>query len=207
VIARSIGIALGALVLSPVAAADESGVYIGASVGYVDMPDTVQLGVPNVPLMMGKTEDSVFTPGIDLGYRFNRNIAIELSYADLGDLIANVSDATGGTDASARSKFSATGYSLALVGTFPIGKWAPYVKAGALFSSTKLRYSGSMAGNAFSASIDNDANDAIYGMGVRYALMERLDLFMDATYFMEVGDPEHGQSDYFKTSAGVSWRF
>ena len=206
-IARSIGIALGALVLSPLAVADESGVYIGASVGHVDMPDHVQLGVPNVPLMSGETEGTVFTPGVDIGYRFNRNIAIELGYADLGDLKANVFDATGAGDANARSTFSAAGFSLALVGTFPIGKWQPYVKAGALFSSTTLKYSGSIAGNAFSANIDNDSEDAIYGLGVRYALTEHLELFLDATYFMEVGDPNHGQSDYFKRSIGLIWRF
>ena len=206
-IARSIGIALGALVLSPMVMADDSGVYVGASVGYVNMPDTVELGVPKVPLMTGKTDDPVYTPGVDIGYRFNRNVALELSYADLGDLKANVADLTGGTDANARVNFSATGVSLALVGTFPIGKWEPYVKAGALFSSTTLNYSGAIAGNTFAADIDNDSEDAIYGVGVRYCFTERLKLLLDATYFQEVGEPGYGQSDYFRTSLGLIWQF
>lgn len=206
-IARSIGIVLGALILPPAALADDSGIYIGANVGEVDMPDNVQLGVPAVPLLRGPSDGSVFTPGLEIGYRFNRNIALELGYVDLGDLKANVSDLTGGTDANARVKFSADGVSLSLVGTFPVGKWEPYVKAGALFSSTTLKYSGTMAGGPFSADIDNDAEDALYGIGVRYALTERLKLVFDATYFMEVGEVGYGQSDSFKTSLGVIWQF
>jgi OmpA-OmpF porin, OOP family len=207
VIARSIGIALGALALSPLAAADDSGVYIGAGIGNVDMPDNVQLGVPDVPLMGGKTNDNVFRAGVDIGYRFNRNIAIELGYVDLGDLKADVADVSGGSDANARVKFSADGISLALVGTFPIGKWEPYAKAGALFSSTTLKFSGSFSGTPFSADIDNDAEDALYGIGVRYALTERLKLVLDSTYFMEVGEPGHGQANFFKTSLGAIWQF
>lgn len=206
-IARSVGIVLGALALSPVAAADNSGIYIGAHVGEVDMPDEVQLGVPNVALMTGKTDGSVVRPGVDIGYRFNRNIALELGYVDLGDMKANISDASGASDANARVRFSATGVSLALVGNFPVGKWEPYVKAGALFSSTTLKYTGAVAGNAFAAEIDNDAEDALYGFGVGYALTESLELVLDATYFDEIGDPGQGQSDYFKTSLGVIWQF
>src|SRR5687768_8708220 len=102
--------------------ADDSGIYIGANVGQVDMPDDVQLGVPNVPLMAGKTDDAVIRPAADIGYRFNRNIALELGYVELGDLKANVTDASGASDANARVRFSASGVSLALVGTFPVGK-------------------------------------------------------------------------------------
>lgn len=206
-IARSIGIAVGVLVLSPVMAADDSGFYIGAGVGYVDMPDSVQLGVPDVPLLTGRRDDTQYAPVVDLGYRFNRNIALELGYVDLGALQADFVDLSGGTDATARAKFSAAGYSFSLVGTFPIGKWEPYVKAGALFSSTELNYSGTVAGNAFSAKIDNDAEDALYGAGIRYGLSERVQLFLDATYFMDVGEPGYGQVDFFKTSFGGVWRF
>jgi hypothetical protein len=207
VIARAVGIALGALVLSPVLAADDSGIYIAAGVGNVDMPDNVELGVPGVPQMSGKTDGSAVTPGLDIGYRFNPHIAIELGYVDLGDLKANVADVNDGTDANARTQFSAEGFSLALVGTFPIGKWEPYVKAGALFSSTTLKYSGAVSGAAFSANIDNDAEDALYGLGVRYALTRRFKLFLDSTYFVDVGEPDHGQSDFLRTSLGVIWQF
>jgi OmpA-OmpF porin, OOP family len=206
VIARSIGIAVGVLALSS-AMADDSGVYIGAAVGYVDVPDNVQLGVPDVPLLTGKTDDSVFTPGVDIGYQFNRNLAIELGYADLGDLKANLADPSGATDANARAKFSADGVSLALVGSLPIGKWEPYVKAGALLSNTTLKYSGAIAGNAFAAEIGNHAKDALYGVGIRYAFTDHLKLVLDATYFDDVGERGYGQSDFFKTSLGVIWQF
>ncbi len=204
--AIAVWISSGALVLPCAAFADDAGAYIGAGIGYVDMPGNLGLGVPDVPVMFGETKGGEVAPGVELGYRFNRNIAVELGYVDLGDLKANVVDPNG-SDASAQLQFSADGYSLALVGMFPINQWEPYVKAGAVFSSTTLNYSGSFSGAGFSAKIDNDTEDAIYGAGVRYSLTEQLKLYFDTTYFMELGEPGFGQVDYFKLSLGLNWRF
>lgn len=204
--ARLLGMMLGVLAAAQ-ATADDSGVYIGAGVGQVDTPDNAVLGVPEVPLLTGRTRDTQFTPAVQLGYRFNRNIAVELGYVDLGDVKANVVDASGSSDASAQLKFSADGISLALLGVFPIGNWEPYVKAGVLFSSTTLKYAGSIGGNAFAASLDNDAEDALYGLGVRYNLTETFKLSLDSTYFVDVGEPDRGQGDFLRTSVGVVWQF
>lgn len=65
-------------------------------------------------------------------------------------------------------------------------------------------YLGAGAGLADTA--DNDDEDALYGIGVRYAVNERLRLYLDATYFMEVGEADTGQANYLNFSAGARRR-
>jgi OmpA-OmpF porin, OOP family len=198
---------LVALAIAPAAAADDSGFYLGASLGLANTGDNSQLGLADLPLLTGKTHDNDTSLGLAAGYRFNRNIALELGYVDLGEITSDVTDATGATDTRAVVGFSAEGVTLAIIGMLPIGKWEPYLKAGVLRSSTVLEFSGSSSGEDFSARITNEAGDALYGIGVRYALTERLQISLDSTYFVEVGEPDKGRSDYLNTSLGASWRF
>jgi OOP family OmpA-OmpF porin len=198
---------LAALAIAHAASADDSGWYLSAGIGLADAGDRSQLCCAGFPLLTGETVDNKTTWGVAAGYRFNENIALELGYADLGKLSAEVNDATGATDARAAVGFSAQGVTFAMIGTFPIGKWEPYLKAGVFYSSTVLEYSGSQSGDAFGARITNDDEDALYGIGVRYAVSESLLIYLDSTYFMEVGDPGKGRSDYLNTSLGAAWRF
>ena len=62
--------------------------------------------------------------------------------------------------------FSAEGVTLAMIGTFPIGKWELFLKAGVFYSSTVLEYSGSQSGTDFGARLTNDDEDALYGIGL-----------------------------------------
>jgi OOP family OmpA-OmpF porin len=204
---RSVWLTLAALAIAPAAAADDSGFYLGAGVGLANAPDNSQLGVSGLPLLTGKTHDNDTSWGLAVGYRFNRNLAIELGYVDLGEITAEVTDATGATDARAAVGFSAEGVTLAVLGTLPLGRWEPYLKAGVLFSDTVLAFSGGSSAGDFSERITNEHGDALYGIGVRYVLNERLQIYLDSTYFMEVGEPEKGRSDYLNTSLGASWRF
>ena len=204
---RSVWLPLAALAIAPAAAADDSGFYLGAGVGIADTGDHSQLGVADLPLLTGKTHDNDTSWGVAVGYRFNRNIAIELGYLDLGEITSEVTDATGATDARAAVGFSAEGFTLAMIGTFPIGKWEPYLRAGVLFSETALAFSGSSSAGDFSTRITDENGDALYGIGVRHGLSEHLQLYLDTTYFMEVGEPDTGRSDYLNTSFGASWRF
>jgi OmpA-OmpF porin, OOP family len=196
-----------ALAIAPAAAADDSGWYLGAGAGLTDTGDDARLGVADVPPLSGRTDDNKLSWSLNAGYRFGPQLAIELGYVDLGQLEADVGDLTGGTDARAGFGFSADGVTLALIGSYPIGKWEPYLKAGVFFSRTELEYSGSVLGNGFAAQFKDDDEDALYGVGVRYAVNERLRIFLDATYFMDVGEPATGQANYLNFTLGVVWRF
>lgn len=201
----SVWLAVTALAVAPAAVADDSGVYLGAAVGLTDGPDNVQLGVPDVPLLAGKADVDDPSFAFSAGYRFNKNISLELGYVDLDELQADVADVA--SDGRATLGFLAEGVTLAMIGEFPIGKWQPYLKAGVFYSRTVLEYSGVFSGADFSARLTNDSEDALYGVGVRYQLAEKLRVFVDATYFMEVGEPGKGQVDFINTSAGVVWQF
>lgn len=198
---------LAALAFAPAASADDSGWYLGAALGLADAPDNSQLGFTDIPLLTGRTDDNKTSWGFAAGYRFNPNIALELGYVDLGKFTSEVTDASGATDARAAAGFSAEGVTFAMIGTFPLGKWEPYLKAGVFYSSTVLEYSGSLSGTNFGARITNDDEDALYGIGLRYPVSERLRIYVDSTYFMEVGEAEKGRSDYLNTSLGALWRF
>lgn len=204
---RYVWVLLASLAIAPAAAGDDSGWYLGAGVGLADTPDNSVLTPSDVPVLTGRTVDNDTSWGLAAGYRFNKNIAIELGYVDLGEFTSEVADATGATDARAAVGFSADGVTLAMIGTFPIGKWEPYLKAGVLYSSTVLEFSGSQSGVDFGARITNDDEDALYGIGLSYAVSERMRIYLDSTYFMEVGESDTGRSDYLNTSLGASWRF
>ncbi|MBM0106939.1 outer membrane beta-barrel protein [Steroidobacter sp. S1-65] len=183
--------------------ADESGPYLSAGLGRVDAPDNASLGA-----LRGQTDNDVWSWTVGVGYRFNKNIALELGYLDLGELESgNLTDPTGSTDARARAGFAADGATFALVGTFPIGRWEPYVKAGVMFSSTELRFSGSTDSVPFAGRITDDTEDPLYGAGVRFTVAEPLQVYLDLTYLDDVGEHDTGQSNYLNGSAGVLWRF
>lgn len=182
--------------------AQDAGIYVSAAVGRADAPDRSQLGE-----LTGSTDNDNWSWNVGLGYRFNPNIALELGYLDLGELESDLTDATGITNASAHASFGANGATFALVGTFPMGRWEPYLKAGVLFSSTELEFAGSNGSRPFAGRITNDNEDALYGAGVRFTITERLRVYLDITYLDEVGEPETGQSRYFNSSLGVLWRF
>lgn len=204
---RSVWLPLAALAIAPAASADDSGPYLAAAVGLANTPDDSVLTPSDVPVLTGRTDDNDTSWGLAAGYRFNRHIAIELGYLDLGEITSEVTDATGSTDARAAVGFSAEGVTLALIGTFPIGKWEPYLKAGVFSAHAVLEFSGSFSGANFDARIAHDDQDGLYGVGVKYAVSEHLQIYLDSTYFHEVGEPDTGQSDYLNTSVGASWRF
>jgi outer membrane protein W len=189
------------------AAADDSGLYVSAALGNADHADEVVLHPPEVAAMTGTSEGHDDAWALTAGYKFNRNIAVEITHFDLGDMEASVSDRSGGSNAQADFTFSMAGTAVSLVGTFPIGRWEPYVKAGVFFSESELAYSGSVSGTSFTARIKDDSEDALFGAGVGYKLSERWRAHLDITYFMEAGEPSGGQADYLSVLVGVSWRF
>jgi hypothetical protein len=198
---------LAILVMSGTALADDAGIYISAAGGIAQSPENVALGVPGVALLSGTADGSDPSFGFGIGYRFNRNVSLDLGYVDLGAVEADIADLSGRSDARGSFTFAADGVALSLLGSFPIGNWEPYVKAGVLFSETQLSYSGSMSGTPFSGRVTNKEEDALYGVGVRYALLERFKIYLDATYLMDVGGEGGGQADFLNTSLGVIWQF
>jgi OOP family OmpA-OmpF porin len=199
--------ALASLAVSSASAADDSGIYLEAGLGAIRAGKNAVLSLPAVPVMTGRSDNQDLSWEASVGYRFNRNVGLELGYVDLGEISSDVADASDSSDARASSRFSADGLTVALVATFPIRQWEPYLKAGALFSNTVLAYSGTVSGNSFGAHVTANNKDALYGLGLRYAFNDQLKLYVDSTYFVEVGEPRTGRADILNTSIGLLLQF
>lgn len=183
------------------AAASESGPYVSASLGRAEMRNKSGLG--SGPSVVDEDkDDSSWT--LNLGYRINRHLALDLGYVDLGKAEADLS-----TPAliTGRRSFAAEGATIALVGMVPIGRWEPYVKAGMLFSKTDSRFDGQFFGNSISFQSHEHTEDPFYGAGLRTRLTKPLQIYLDVTYFDKVGGNMTGPASYLNTSAGVLWQF
>ena len=194
-----------ALMQTSNAPADDAGLYLDAALGLIDTPDTSIIG--GDPVITGPTDDNDWSWAVGAGYRFNKNIALELGYLDLGKISANLADASGATDATGDSSFEAEGTTFALVGSFPMGRWEPYLKAGVLFSRTDLQFQRTLGAATTDRRVTADNEDPLYGAGVRFTVTQPLQVYLDLTYFDEVGEPETGQSSYLNSSLGILWRF
>ncbi len=93
------------------------------------------------------------------GYQFNRYVAAEIFYADLGRVQLHGSEG-GGAD------LESTAYGASLVGQLPVTSWfAPFAKVGA------ARWDTTVSGNLGDASLelrDQDGVDPVYGLGAQF---------------------------------------
>lgn len=85
---------------------------------------------------------------------------------------------------------------------FPIGKWEPYLKAGVFYSTTELVYSGSVLGDSFGARFKDDDEDALYGVGVRYAVNGACADLPGRDIFHGSGRAGHGPGELSELHAG-----
>jgi hypothetical protein len=187
--------------------AEDSGFYIGGAIGRAEHVKGAALKPAGVPLMKGEADSKVLSWSVALGYRVNQNIAFELGYLDLGDVDASVADVTGATDAHAQFSLASRGETLSMVGTFPFGRWTPYLRAGVLFSKTELEYSGAVQGAAFANRVTGNSEGALFGLGTSYDLGSGWALQADFTHVMDAAGTQFGESDAHNLSLGVRWSF
>lgn len=193
--------------LSAQSHAEDSGFYIGGAVGRAEHAKGAALRPIGVPLMTGEADSKVLSWNAALGYRVNQNIAFELGYLDLGEVDASVADLTGATDAHAQFSLTSRGETLSMVGTFPFGRWTPYLRAGVLFSKTELKYSGIVQGAAFANRVTDTSDGAFFGVGATFDLGSGWALQADFTHVMDAAAPQFGQSDSHNLSLGARWSF
>lgn len=183
------------------ALADGSGPYVSAALGRAEMRDRSGLGALVVD---EDKDDASWTLG--LGYRLSRYLALDVGYVDLGEVEAYLATPDR-TEYSGRRSVAAEGTTLALVGTLRMGHWEPYVKAGMLFAKTDSRFDGQLLGYSLTHRIERESEDPFFGAGVRYPAKAPLQVYLDVTYFDEVGGNTTGSSSYLNASAGMAWQF
>lgn len=187
--------------------AEDSGFYIGGAIGRAEHVKGAALKPAGAPLMKGEADSKVLSWNAALGYQINRNIAFELGYLDLGEVDASVADLTGATDAHGQFTLATRGETLSMIGTFPLGRWTPYLRAGVLFSKTELKYSGIVQGAAFANRVTGTSEGAFFGAGTTFELGSGWGLQADFTHVMDAAGAQFGQSDCHDLSFGFRWSF
>lgn len=100
------------------------------------------------------------------GYQFNKYLGVEGGYANLNDMTA--------TNGTARAEVESNAWALAAVGSYPLtDKFAVMAKLGAAYVQTNASVK---IGTALAQRSGDDSYQPYYGLGVKYALLDNVDL-------------------------------
>ena len=141
--------------------------------------------------------------GINGGYRFNRNFAVEAAWERLGDF--SYSSNTGSDTID--GKFKANALSLAGLGIYPLTpNWSVYGKAGLARTSVDLEASSETGASA----VSNQSHAGmgwLLGAGLTYDFSGGVFTKLGWDHYASVGDAATGQSAIDMYSLGVGMRF
>lgn len=165
---------------------------IGGVIGIPVSASFVRISFPN------DTRDTAWSTMI--GYRIARPLAVEFTYADLGEIESKLE--FGGRIVQTES-LKTRGLTLAALATLPLREtWDVYARAGAFHLGSKRRQSITVA-RAIAA---DDSSGLVVGMGTQYHL-KRWSIRLDYQLYRQVGDdPSIGEADIDAYSLGVLYR-
>jgi OmpA-OmpF porin, OOP family len=194
------------------AMAESEGFYFGLSGGLAipDLPSkrSFDAGLPGMAFT-SSLDDTSEAWGVDVGYRWNRYIAMQVGYVDLGTT-EYAADFTGTTERLSY-RYTSSGPTLAVLGTMPLGqRLALHGRAGLFVSDTRVRVrledraSGdflSFEGNA------STARDLVAAVGATWNISESYSLRGEYARMFDVGDADQtGELDVDLLSFSVLFR-
>jgi OOP family OmpA-OmpF porin len=177
--------------------------YAGVSVGTAEASQIRLEDIDDGSALSGSTEDNDFGWKIFGGYAFNRFIAIETAYIDLGEVsIDAVSDGTGVVYApgAVTASIATSGFSLSMVGSVPVSeRIGLHAKLGVFVWEAKSQFNNA----AFPpTSRTDDGSDFAYGIGASYTINDRFTIRGEYEIFTNT-DTEDG----LLASLGVTYAF
>lgn len=166
------------------AQAQDAGFYIGGALGQVELNGACS-GLP--PGVSCDEKDSAWK--ILGGYQFNRHLAAELGYANLGEASAS------GVGITARAEVTA--WDVVAVGSFPImDRFSIYAKLGMFRSESEVTASTG-------TSSDESETGFTFGVGLRYDFTRNLGVRAEWQRYQEVSE----DTDADLLSIGIVWKF
>jgi OOP family OmpA-OmpF porin len=179
------------LLVSAIAIAQDARPYAGLQIGQAKAKSSCDdVTGPGVSCDDTDTAWRIFG-----GYQFNRNFALELGYADFGEVRAS---GPGGTVSA-----EATAFDLVGVGLLPIvDRFSIYGKLGLYRAETEARANTALLTGTF----EEKNNDLTFGFGARYDL-GNVGLFAQWQRYVDVGGGDIGEDDVDVISLGALFRF
>jgi OmpA-OmpF porin, OOP family len=223
--------ALGALALLAAGGAEAkpegAGVFFGVGGGsatydqdrsdydFISRDAFASNGLPIVSLQ-SDLDDSDSTLAVFGGYRFNRYIAVEGGYLDLGEVTytGNATFRVGffaTVPGTIKTTAGAKGGYVSALGSLPItGFWDVYGRAGFLVEETKVEATASIAGTTVSADESESAVDSILGLGTAFHFGKHVSLRLEYQRFISIDDnyeEETAETNADVFNLGVVFRF
>ena len=154
--------------------------------------------------------DSVW--GAQIGYRFNRFVAAEVGYVDLGksNYVASlVSNFGAGNEAyESRGRFTSSGPTVAVLGILPIkDMFEFYGRAGIYFADTRFRVRFVFPNEILTMEEKAGTQEMFGGLGFAWNINEDYALRGELTHFLDVGDDDRtGEASMTMFTVGVAFR-
>ena len=188
------------------------GVYVLGSIGRAKV-DIDNAGIDASVRAAGaatsttSSDDNVSAWKLGLGYQFNRNFAVEVSYADFDGFSLNT--VTTGPAGSVTGQIDAKAYSLDLVGVVPLSpRFDLFARVGVYYWDVDARVAGVVGGVTTAISTSEDGTDWKAGVGARYNFTRNFGIQLEWERYNDVGDSATtGKSDVDMVTIGLRYRF
>jgi hypothetical protein len=154
--------------------------------------------------------DSVW--GAQIGYRFNRWVAAEVGYVDLGkaNYVANLTSdfGAGPEQYQSRGRFISSGPTVAVLGMIPLGeRFDIYGRGGVYFADTRFRVRFEFFDGFASAEEKAGTQEFFGGLGFAWNIGEDYALRLEGTHFLDVGDDDRtGEVSVTMLAVGLAFR-
>lgn len=135
-------------------------------------------------------------PKVEVGYDFNKNVGVELSYTSFGTLFDS-------NDNSLSIRQKSNAIALSVLGTLPINDWfGIYGRLG--YARYDTNNTGMIEGVAIK---DENGNTGFWGAGVKFTLNEQFALRLEYQNYADLSDLPGHKDDVQGLFAGGVYRF
>ena len=179
----------------------DQGAYLGASIGQVEYRD----GCRRVSVRCDEKDSSWRVFG---GYQFNRYLAVELGYADLGGPKSSGAVPLITTSVELDSDAEVTAWDLNVIGSYPlVDKLFAYGRAGLYRAEVEGFSSSTFNGVTTRSSVSETSTGVILGIGLKYEFLRSLAVRAEWHRYFDVAGEGGSDIDIDVLSVGLLYRF
>ena len=206
-----------ATLTSPVVLAEDAGWYAGGSLGSARTDSGItaaQLDADLAALTPSITARSTLSENdigykLFVGYQFNKNLAVEGGYVDLGKPIELNSVVTAPSAGTLKGTIKNNGLNLDVLGILPINDaFSAFAKVGLYYSKTTFDISATGGGGTAAGSWSKSEINPKFGLGANYAFTKNVGVRAEWERYKNLGDADTtGEGDVDLWSIGATFKF